>query len=336
MSRFSSRAWSYTRCGPISQVLSYETVEVVAKTDEVVVEVLQSPLHRVDAAIVNGSVLGRRRLQLPAFPRVGGSEGVGVVAAANPSSPVKEGDTVWVAPLNGLWATRVAVPAVMVHKIDPKTVSLAVNASNYLTAHRLITGFAPLQRGQTIVQNGGSSVTSLAVTALAKLLGLRVVTASTPGERFDAAKQRHVEYGGEVFEYNGKGAREMRQVLDSSEGAALYLNAVGGRHFDTFLGLLGRYGHAVSYGAQGGVGLMVSGSNFIFNEVTMEGFFLPSYLASLTYEERQTQLEMVLQQLSSIGFKYPTTVATSLEDMPKVWDKCFVQGGTKGVVVVKK
>lgn len=335
MSKLSSKAWLYTRCGPIAHVLKYETMEIVPKGNEVVVDVLQAPLHRVDAAVVNGSVLGRRRLQLPSFPRVGGSEGVGVVVANNGSSVIKEGDTVWVAPLNGLWATRVAVPCNSVHKIDSKYIPLAVNASNYITAHRLVNGFTSLRKGQVIVQNGGSSATSLAVAALGKLLGFRVLTASTPGERFDKAKQRHAEYGSEVFEYNGKGSRAMRQALGGS-AAALYLNAIGGRHFDTFLGLLGKGGHAVSYGAQSGVGLMISGSNIIFNEVTMEGFLLPSYLASLSYEERQTQLEVVLQQLSSVGFKYPTVVAPSLEKMPDVWDECFVHGGTKGIVVVKK
>ncbi|KEG08999.1 nuclear receptor binding factor [Trypanosoma grayi] len=127
----------------------------------------------------------------------------------------------------------------------------------------------------------------------------------------------------------------MRQAM-GNVGAALYLNGVGGRQFDTFLGLLGSGGHVVSYGAQNGVGMMISGSNLIYNEVTMQGFFLPSFLAGLSYSERQTKLDFVLQQLLSAGFSYPTSSAASLDELPRVWDDAFVHGGKKGVVIIGK
>ncbi|RNF05904.1 putative nuclear receptor binding factor [Trypanosoma conorhini] len=335
MSKFSSKGWRYARCGPIARVLRQETFDVVPAKEDVVVEVLQAPLHRADAAVVNGTALGRRRPPPAAFPRVGGCEGVGKVVAAGGSQTLREGDTVWVAPVHGTWATRVAVDAAAVHKIDPKYAPLAVNAANYVVAQHLLNGFTRLRKGQVVVQNGGSSVTALAVAALAKPLGVRVLTACATGERFDGAKQRHAKYGSEVFEYNGKGARAMRQAI-GNVGAALYLNGVGGRHFDTFLGLVGGGGHVVSYGAQNGVGLMFSGANLIYNEVTMQGMYLPAYLAGLSYSERQTQLEFVLQQLHSIGFHYPTAVAASLDQLPSVWDDAFVHGGKKGVVSVGK
>lgn len=335
MSKFASKGWCYARCGPISRVLKEATFDVVPKREEVVVEMLRAPLHRADASVVNGTALGRNQLRLPAFPRVGGCEGVGKVVAVGTSGAVKEGDTVWVAPICGTWATRVAVDHKMVHKIDPKYTDLAVNASNYLLAQHLVGGYTSLRKGDVVVQNGGSSVTSLAVAALARAHGVQVFTASTPGERFNAARERHAKYGSEVFEYNGEGARAMRRAM-GSVGAALYLNGVGGRHFDTFLSFLDNGGNVVSYGAQNGVGLMISGSNLIYNEVTMQGLFLPLYLANLSHSERQTKLEFVLQQLSSVGFSYPTLVATSLERLPTVWDDVFVHGGKKGVVVMSK
>ncbi|ESL09694.1 nuclear receptor binding protein factor [Trypanosoma rangeli SC58] len=335
MSKFSSRGWRYARCGPMGRVLHQETFDVVPRKEDVVVDVLQAPLHRADAAVVNGSVLGWRRLSLAAFPRVGGCEGVGRVVSVGVSQALKEGDTVWVAPVQGTWATRVAVDPKMVHKIDPIYVPLAVNAANYVVAQHLLNGFTHLRKGQVVVQNGGGSVTALAVAALAKQLGVRVLTACAPGERFSGAKQRHAKYGSEVFEYNGKGARAMRQAMGNVE-AALYLNGVGGRHFDTFLSLLGGGGHVVSYGAQNGVGLMFSGSNLIYNEATMQGLFLPAYLEGLSYSERQMQLEFVLHQLYSVGFQYPTAVAASLDKLPSVWDDVFVHGGKKGVVIVGK
>ncbi|RNE99767.1 nuclear receptor binding protein factor [Trypanosoma rangeli] len=119
-------------------------------------------------------------------------------------------------------------------------------------------------------------------------------------------------------------------------GAALYLNGVGGRHFDTFLSLLGGGGHVVSFGAQNGVGLMFSGSGLIYNEATMQRLFLPAYLEGLSYSERQIQLEFVFQQPYSVGFQYPTAVAASLDNLPSVLDDVFVYGGKKDVVIVGK
>ncbi|ORC85036.1 putative nuclear receptor binding factor [Trypanosoma theileri] len=335
MSKFSSKGWCYTRYGPLSRVLKMNSFDLDASKDEVIVDVAMAALHRTDAAVVNGTALGRKRVSLSSFPRIGGSEGVGKVVSAAGSKNVREGDTVWVAPIHGTWATRIAVNHNMVHKIDPKFAQLAVNASNFLVAQHLLNGYTRLRKGQVVLQNGGSSITSLAVSALAKTYGVKVLTASSPGERFHGAKERHAKYGSEVFEYNGKGARLARQAIGNT-GATLYLNGVGGRHFDTFLSLLGGGGHAVSYGAQNGVGLMVSGSNLIYNEVTMQGLFLPSYLETLSYNERQTQLEFVLAQLSSLGFSYPTTSASSLDDLPNIWDQVFVHGGKKGILVLSR
>ncbi|KAH9588759.1 alcohol dehydrogenase [Trypanosoma melophagium] len=335
MSKFSSKGWCYTRYGPVSRVLKMDSFDLLSNKDEVIVDVGMAALHRTDAAVVNGTALSKRRVSLSSFPRVGGSEGVGRVLSAGASKNVRDGDTVWVAPIHGTWATRIAVNHNMVHKIEPKFAELAVYASNFLVAQHLLNGFTRLRKGQFILQNGGSSMTSLAVSALAKTCGVKVLTASTPGERFYGAKERHAKYGSEVFEYNGKGARAMRQAM-GNVGAALYINGVGGRFFDTFLGLLGSGGHVVSYGAQNGVGLMVSGSNLIYNEVTMQGLFFPSYLETLSYNERQTQLEFVLAQLLSLGFSYPTVSASSLGELPNVWDQVFVQGGKKGMLVLNR
>lgn len=335
MSKVASAGWRYARSGPIGQVLAYEKFDLTPAKDEAVVQMLTAPLHRVDAAVVNGTALGRKRVNMAAFPRIAGCEGVGRVVHAPAASPVKEGDTVWVAPAHGTWATAIAVPANQLHKIDPAQQQLAATATNFLVAQQLLEGFARLHKGDVVIQNGGSSLTSLAVSALAKSYGVKVLTAATPGERFAEAKARHAKYGSEVFEYNGAGARAMRAAV-GKQGAALYLNGVGGRYFDSLLKCAGPMSHVVTYGAQNGFGLFISGSNLIYNEVTMAGLFAPTYLNGLSYGERQTKLDFVLKAVSQAGLAYPTVAAPSLEKLPDVWDDVFVKAGRKAIVNIAK
>ncbi|CBZ23409.1 nuclear receptor binding factor-like protein [Leishmania mexicana MHOM/GT/2001/U1103] len=336
MSKVASAGWRYARCGPISQVLTYEKFDVTPGKEEAVVQMAMAPLHRVDAAVVNGTALGRKRVNMTSFPRIGGCEGVGKVvrapaAAAATSSPVKEGDTVWVAPLQGTWATNIAVPVSQLHKIDPRQAQMAATASNFLVAQQLLDGYARLQKGDIVIQNGGSSLTSLAVSALAKAYGVKVLTAATPGARFADAKQRHAKYDSDVFEYNGAGSCAMQAAV-GRRGAALYLNGVGGRYFDSLLKCVGPMAHVVTYGAQNGFGLFISGSSLIYNEVTMAGLFAPTFLKSMSYGERQTRLEFVLKAVQEAGIAYPMVTAPSLEKLPEVWDDVYVNGGRKAIV----
>ncbi|CCW61344.1 unnamed protein product [Phytomonas sp. EM1] len=335
MAKIAATGWRYARSGPLSSVLKIENYELRPTENEAVVQIMSAPLHRVDAAIINGTALGRKRVNINHFPRVAGCEGVGKVTWISKKctdSLVKVGDMVWVAPLHGTWANAIAVPPTCLHRIDPAYASLAVNASNYLAAQHLLEGYARLRKDQVVIQNGGSSVTSLAVSALARTQGLKVLTAASPSERFADAKGRHAAFGSEVFEYNAKGAREMEKVLGNGRGAALYLNGVGGRFFDYFMRLVAPGGEVVTYGAQNSFGLMLSGSSFISREITMQGFFLPTYLDSLSYQERQTQLDFVLRALALEKFEYPVLTAESLEKLPEVWDELFVRGGRKGVL----
>ena len=174
------------------------------------VRMAAAPMHRVDAAIINGTALGKLKKNAAAsmakFPRVGGCEGFGVVeTVTGPELRVAPNDTVWVAPSTfGTWATRTMVPAHLLHRV-PQSIVAAHKISApllscmtcLLLAHRLVGGFSELSEGDLVVQNGGSSLVSLAVTALAKRKGCRVITAATPGARFAAATERQTKMGSE-------------------------------------------------------------------------------------------------------------------------------------------
>lgn len=340
-SKVTTIGWRYARYGPIVNVLKCEKFDVLPKKGDAVVRMLIAPLHRTDAAVINGTGVGWMKsckgLSYNEFPRVGGLEGVGrVVRCRNGDGcSVKEGDVVWIAPsLQGTWANEVIVSDKLIHTINPKYSGIACTASNALMAERLLYGYRALTSGDVVIQNCGSSLTALIVSALAQkqLPGVTVLTTASPGERFTEAVARHAKYGSEVFEYSSSGYKCVKERMGDAR-ASLFLNGMGGTQFDNFLKLMRHGGSdAVCYGAQNGAGLFFSGSNLIFPEVSIHGFYLPTYFFSLSYNERQVKLESVLDTLAAADFSYPTVTVNSLESLPEVWDSTFVQGGKKGMV----
>jgi NADPH:quinone reductase-like Zn-dependent oxidoreductase len=333
-----SKGWFYARRGPIAEVLKLGSQEVKPAANDAVIKVSRAPLHRTDTAVINGTALGKtdRRVAGSAAMRgkkhVGGSEAVGtVVSAGSGNTNFKAGDTVWIAPLQGGgWADHVVVNPAHCHKIDPKHADLAAMATCLLTAQRLLTPeFTRLAAGDTIVQNGGSSATSLAVSALGQDMKLNVLTAAQEGERFAEAVARHKKFGSTVVSYNGKGRRALQDILAKEKlpSAKLYLNGVGGPQFSDFGKLVGKDSTVVTYGAQGGFGIMWGVSHFIYNNVTMRGLNMPKYLASLPYDQRQSELNAVLAKLSEKKFSYPTQSIKALDDLPSAWDELYVKGG---------
>jgi NADPH:quinone reductase len=326
MSQIATKGWRYARCGPIGSTLKLEKFDLAVGKDDVVVKMQYAPLHRVDSAVINGSAIGREKTVKP-FPRVGGSEGVGTVVRCGNSTSIKEGDTVWVAPLQGTWSETITADSSLVHKIDPKNAALAATASNFVVAQQLLDG---VYKNGIVIQNGGSSLTALAVALLAKERGLSVLSTASKGERYAQAEARLKAAGSQTFEYSPAGARALKAVL-AGKSVSRFLNGVGGNNFNEFVKLVGNNGEVVTFGAQNGFGLMWAGSNQIYKQLTLRGFYLPKYLRETPYEVRQANLDAVLKSISASGLKYPTE-QVKLDSLPALWDKTFVQGGSKGVI----
>jgi NADPH:quinone reductase-like Zn-dependent oxidoreductase len=319
-----TKGFRYARLGPLASVVNLESFTPAAS--EVTVSVKKAPLHRADAAVINGTISGGHGKS--PFPRIAGTEAFGTVAKSN-APAFKVGQTVWVAPPHGGWAESLSVPASALCTVDAKHAALAPFIGTLIVANRLVKGNR-IPKGGVIVQNGGSSAVSLAVSALGKANGYKVITAAAPGPRFAAAAARHKAFDSEVVEYNGKGRRKATELLKGSS-AHLYLNGVGGPNFSEFIKLLGPDATAVTYGAQYGFGLMFSGGALIFKNTTLTGFSFPRYWGKLNAEQRQAEVDDVLTTFSKLKFEYPTK-ETKLDQLPGTWDDIFVNAGVKGVL----
>jgi len=346
-----TKGFRYARTGPIASVLKLEQYNATALNPDkdVIVQISHAPIHRVDAAVINGTALGRLSktqssptptVRPQPFPRVGGFEGLGIVADAGRSTRVKKGDAVWISPTaaTGTWATHVSADADHVHVL-PKGLSaqqllLAACATNLIAAQRVTSRhYTRLTKDDVVIVNGGSSLTSLAITANAVAAGATVIVAATPGARFATAEANSKKAGAvAVVEYNSKGAKAAR---DAAKGKriALFANGVGGRYFNDFARLLGHEGVSVTFGAQNGFGLSWAGSNQIFNNTTHVGLFVPRYLAGLSYAERQAVFEAAVK--ASASLPYPTSIVKKLEDLPAEWDASYLNGGKKPILVLQ-
>lgn len=324
---FSTRAFTYARRGPINSVLKLKKFDVAPAADDVVVQISQAPLHRTDAAIINGTALGRIKNNAE-IERIGGSEGVGKVVTAGSSKAVKAGDTVWIAPINGCWSEKVAVKPNAVFKIDAAQSDVATFASSLLTAKQLT---ANVKKNDIVIQNSGSGLVSLAVSAIAQKKGATVLTTAAAGDRFAAAAQRHKAFGSEVFETNPAGARKMASAL-TGEKVSLFLNG-GGKYFNDLSKLLTENGTVVTYGAQTGRTLTFAPGPMIYRSITMSSFCLPTALSALSFAEQQALVDETLKFFATEAkLSYPTNVSKGLDGFADVWDTTFVKGGAKGVL----
>ncbi|MBF9042801.1 zinc-binding dehydrogenase [Rhodobacterales bacterium HKCCE4037] len=180
-------AW-YEGFGPARQVLNLgEMEDPKPGAGEVLVRLHASGINPSDVKLRAGARPGATM----AFPRiVPHSDGAGVVVALGDGvDAFSEGDRVWVA--NAGWqrafgtaAELVALPADLVAPL-PESTSFAEGAClgiPALTAWYALAGDGPIE-GQTVLVTGGAGSVGRYACQMAGLLGARVITTVSSGEK---------------------------------------------------------------------------------------------------------------------------------------------------------
>lgn len=145
------------------------------KPNDVLIELLASPINPADINMVEG----KYALLPSSLPATFGNEGVFQVIDHRASTEqVKPGD--WVIPKIlewGKWRSHGIVSINDLIKIpsDIGIESAATLSVNPCTAYRLLKDFVTLEKGDTIIQNGGNSGVGQAVIQLGKIWNLNVV-----------------------------------------------------------------------------------------------------------------------------------------------------------------
>lgn len=247
------------------------------KNDEVIIEVLYSPVNPSDLLLMRGTY----PIQ-PELPAVIGGEGVGRVASIGSTvSTVKPGDIVTIPSGTFAWSEKVVAKAKEL-VVLPANVDLqqaAMLSINPPTAVLLLEEFVSLNSGDWVVLNAANASVSHAIIAVAKSKGIKTLGIVRRKEAVDIA----LKAGADVVLLDDENVVSEAKKLTNNAEIKLGLDAVGGKATNSIAQILGNEGCLVSYAIMSGEPITVSQIPLIFRRVKIQGFFmyLPHYIPKL-------------------------------------------------------
>ncbi|CAF2265947.1 unnamed protein product [Rotaria magnacalcarata] len=252
------------------------------KPNDVLIKLLASPINPADINMIEG----KYALLPSSLPATFGNEGVFQVVDHRASDEqVRPGD--WVLPKIldwGKWRSYGIVSINDLIKIpsDIGVESAATLSVNPCTAYRLLRDFVTLEKGDTIIQNGGNSGVGQAVIQLGKLWNINVVSIVRNREQgmnelVDYLKSLGAEH---VYVEEDLRKEALRKTLWSTiPRPKLGLNCVGGRATSDLLRVLDKSATLVTYGGMSKQPVTVPTAEFIFNDLNCRGFWMSRWKA---------------------------------------------------------
>ncbi|KAG6537564.1 hypothetical protein ZIOFF_002658 [Zingiber officinale] len=292
-----SKAIVYEQHGPpdkVTRLIDLPPVEL--KANDVCVKMLAAPINPSDINRIEGiPVLCFEKKQVaeqeaenskffvnvtytssvypvrPPVPAIGGYEGVGeVYSIGSGVSNLSVGDWVIPSPPSfGTWQTYVVKEENDWHNID-KGVPMEYAATvtvNPLSALRMLEDFIKLTPGDTIVQNGATSIVGQCIIQLAKNQGVHSVNIVRDRVGAEEIKEKLQNLGADkVFTESQLEVKNVKSLLGDLPEPALGFNCVGGNAASLVLKFLRHGGTMVTYGGMSKKPVFVSTSSFIFKK----------------------------------------------------------------------
>ena len=258
--------------------------------DEVVIEVLYSPVNPSDLLLMRGTYPIH-----PELPSVIGGEGVGRVASIGSSVlTVKPGDIVTIPFGTFAWSEKVVAKAadLIILPSDVDLRQAAMFSINPTTAVLLLEEFVSLNADDWIVFNAANASVSNTIIAVAKSKGIKTLGLVRRKEAIDIA----LKAGADVVLIDDENVVGEAKKLTNNVEIKLGLDAVGGKATGSIAQILGNESHLVSYAIMSGEPIIVSQRDLIFKRITIHGFFmyLSTYLPKL--KDAKLQSLKLLQQ----------------------------------------
>ncbi|KAL6905962.1 hypothetical protein ACP4OV_003563 [Aristida adscensionis] len=302
-----SRAVVYDEHGAPDQVLRVADAPPAPLGDgDVCVRMLAAPINPSDINRVEG--VYPVRPPLPAA--VAGYEGVGQVLALGPAvaAPLSPGDWVIPSPPSfGTWQTYIVKHESAWHKVrsDVPVEYAATVTVNPLTALRMLQDFVKLNPGDTIVQNGATSIVGQCVIQLAKVHGIHSINIIRDRPGSEEAKDKLKQLGAdEVFTETQLDIKNVKSLLGALPEPALGFNCVGGNAASLILKLLRQGGTMVTYGGMSKRPVTVPTSYFIFKDLSLRGFWLQRWINSEKAEDCRKMIDYLLDLVHEGKLKY--------------------------------
>ncbi len=285
----------YERRGPVPQeVIRAVPLELPPPAPgEALVAMLAAPINPSNLLTLTGEYG-----MLPPLPAIGGSEGVGRIAALGEGvGGLSLGQLVLLPRGSGTWVTHLLAEARSLAPLpevaDP--LQLAMLAVNPPTASLMLSEFVPLVAGDWVIQNVANSGVGNYVMQLAQQRDLRTVNLV----RRESAVAATKEQGGDIVLVDGEGLVD--RVKKATGGAAIRLgiDAAGGAATDRLAQCLSEGSTLVNYGMISGEPCQLASSSLIFRDITLRGFWLAKWFRDVGHDARRALYDELTRLVAS-------------------------------------
>ncbi|MBL8340989.1 MAG: zinc-dependent alcohol dehydrogenase family protein [Rubrivivax sp.] len=291
----------YDRRGPVAQdVIRAVPLQLPPPAaGQALVAMLASPINPANLLALTGAYA-----VLPPLPAVGGTEGVGRIAALGEGAGslglavgqlvlLPRGTATWVTHLLAEARTLVPLPE-STSGADP--LQLAMLTVNPPTASLMLSEYVPLAAGDWVIQNVANSGVGSYLMQLARHRGLRTVNLVRRASAVAATQAM----GGDVVLVDGDDIAERVRQATGGAPIRLGIDAVGGAATDRLAQCLAEGGTLVNYGMMSGEPCRLAPSALIFRDITLKGFWLVKWFRDTSPEARRA-LYSTLTQLVADG-----------------------------------
>lgn len=311
---------------PEEDVLTVEDVETPEPGEgEVRVRIALASIHNHDLMTVRGEYGF-----LPELPARVGTEAVGVIdALGDGATGVEVGQRV-VAGTSGVWAEYVTMPADNVVPVDdsvPDEAAAQLVAMPF-SAISLLDSLG-LNEGDWMVQNAANGTVGRIMAQLAKSRGVNFLGLVRRAEAVDELAAEGIDH---VVATDDDGWRDQVHELTGGAPIRAGVESVGGDAAGDMLSLLAEGGTLVVLGAMASSTLNLATSDILFNQVTVEGFWLAKL--DLTPEYRDKLMRELSERMADGTVQLPVDSVHALDDIAEAI-RASREAGRRGKVLIR-
>lgn len=325
----------YQTRGPIPQdIIDAVPFSAPTLTDgQVLLEMLAAPINPSDVLTLTGQYG-----ILPPLPAIGGNEGVATVMEHGPNVTGPDiGQTVLLPVGSGTWASHIVADAKALVPlpagVDP--VQLSMCTINPPTAYLLLNEFVDLHKGDWLIQNAANSGVGSYLISLAKLRGLKTVNVV----RRESLIEPILAAGGDLVLVDGEvdGLSLAERVKAATNGADIKLgiDAVAGKASGRLSETLCEGATLVNYGAMSGEPCSLDPTTFIFNDITVRGFWLAKWFRTASPEQQKEVFGTIVGLIATGKLCAPIHATYTLKDIKEAVTAA-ADGKRNGKIVIVK
>ncbi|WP_378945742.1 zinc-binding dehydrogenase [Paracoccus sp. R86501] len=315
------RSVRYDQFGEPAQVLGMtDTARPEPGPGQVLMRVIMSPIHNHDLWTIKGQYGVK-----PDLPATAGSEAVGIVEAVGRDvDPALKGKRIAAAGLQGSWAEyalaqasgAIPVPEDMPDEAAAQLIAMPFSAITLLE-------FLNVEAGDWVVQTAANGAVGKIMTVLAESRGIKLLNLV----RRQGAAEDLAELGiTNVISTDSDDWVEQARKFIGDDSARAAIDSVGGDIVPGLIELLGEDGLLVTFGTATNGPLEMPGSQLIFKQLTVKGFWGSKVMAATKPEDAQRMFGELIGLVMNGKLKLPSGGEFGLDQPAEAVDAATTPG----------